>query len=137
MTITFDADAIKLANLFESITKVPVKHLGLFKDMQFFVVPEGNVGKALGKNKEHLLRLEKLLNRKIKIVEHSPDVRQFIANLILPNRVDSIVEENGIVTLSSNDVKTKGLIIGAKAQNLRKYEEITKEFFPIQEIKVV
>ncbi|MFH1173948.1 MAG: NusA-like transcription termination signal-binding factor [archaeon] len=137
MTITFTAEDIKLVNMFEHVTGCTVKHVCMFKDMQTFVVGEGEMGKALGKKGENVQKLERLLNKKIKVVEYSTDVRKFVANLILPNKVQSIVQEDDLIILSSDDVKTKGLVIGAKAQNLRQYEVITQKFFPIREIRVV
>ena len=137
MSITFTADDIQLVSVFEKLTHCSVRHVCMFKDMQTFVVNEGEMGKALGKKGENVQKLEKLLGKKIKIVEYSPDVLKFVANLILPNKVQNIVQEEDLIILSSDDVKTKGLIIGAKAQNLRQYEVITQKFFPIREIRVV
>jgi len=70
-------------------------------------------------------------------VEFNNDMVKFIANLIYPYRVESIVANDKIVTITDQDPKTKGLIIGAKAQNLRMYESVVKKYFEIEEIKVV
>ena len=62
---------------------------------------------------------------------------KFIANLLYPYRVNSITLDGKTVTIQDEDTKTKGLIIGSKAQNLRFYEGIVKKYFEIEEIKVV
>jgi N utilization substance protein A len=138
MKIKYDLQFIKIINLFENITHAQVKDCLYFKDILLFIVKEGDMGKALGKQKSNALRLERMFNKKIKIVEFNPEVLQFTVNLISPLKVDRINEEEGIITLSSSDSKTKGLLIGAQAQNLRNYEAIVKKYFEnIKEIKVV
>ena len=138
MKIKYDLQFIKFINLFENVTGAQVKDCFFFKEILTFVVNEGEMGKALGKKKANAMKLERMLNRKIKIVEFNPDVLQFTGNLISPLKADSITEEEGIVTMSSNDEKTKGLLIGAKAQNLRAYEAIVQKYFEnIKELKVV
>ena len=45
-------------------------------------------------------------------------------------------EEGGIVFLDPKDLKTRGLLIGRGASNLRFFEAIVKRYFPIDELKV-
>lgn len=134
---TYDVELIKTINLFEKVTKARVKDALYMKELLTFIVFEGDMFKALGKNLENLKRMESMLKRKIKIVEFNSDMIKFITNLLYPYKVDSISVEGKIVTIKDEDTKTKGLIIGAKAQNLRQYESIVKKYFDIEEIKVV
>ncbi|GIU69935.1 MAG: hypothetical protein KatS3mg002_1171 [Candidatus Woesearchaeota archaeon] len=134
---TYDVDLIKTINLFENITKARVKDAFYMKELLTFIVFEGDMFKALGKNLENLKKIESMLKKKIKIVEFSNDLIKFITNLLYPYRVDSVTLDGKIVTIKDEDKKTKGLIIGAKAQNLRIYESIVKKYFDIEEIKVV
>jgi len=137
MTIKLDTQTLKSIALFENITRAKVKDCFEVNDKPTFVVEEGELGKALGKNKSNLHRLEGLFKKRLKIVEYSPDVEQFIVNLIKPIRILEISTEDKIITIKGVDSETKGLIIGARAQNLRKTEEIAKKYFDIEEIKVV
>ncbi|MFA5796859.1 MAG: NusA-like transcription termination signal-binding factor [Candidatus Woesearchaeota archaeon] len=132
----YDVELIKIINLFEQITHARVKDAFYMKDLLTFVVYEGDMFKALGKNLEHLHRIETLLKRKVKIVEFNTDLIRFITNLLYPYKVQEIKEDGHIVTITDSDMKTKGLIIGAKAQNLRAYESIVKKYFDVEEIKV-
>ena len=59
-----------------------------------------------------------------------------MANLITPLKAKDIKLDNRIVTINGADTKTKGLLIGRSAQNLRNYENIVKRYFDIDEIKV-
>jgi len=133
----YDLELIKIINLFENITKARVKDAFYMKEVLTFIVFEGDMFKALGKNLVNLHRIEELLKKKVKIVEFNNDLVKFTANLIFPYKVKSITVEDKIVTIIDDDTKTKGLIIGAKAQNLRQYESVVKKYFDIEEIKVV
>lgn len=134
----YDAELIRKINLFEKITGSKIKGAFTFRDKLTFMVENGQLGKALGKNKQKLFKLEKLLNQQIRIIEFDDDMLQFIQNVIAPLRVVKISEEDGIVTIVGPDTKTKGLMIGSKAKNLRETEKIVQKYFPeLKEIKVV
>jgi len=128
---------IKIINMFEEVTHARVKDAFYIKEVLTFIVFEGDKFKALGKNLSNLHRIEQMLQKKIKIVEFDGDLIKFITNLIYPYRVESIVQNDKVITITDPDSKTKGLLIGAKAQNLRMYEGIVKKYFDIGEIKVV
>ncbi|NQU98618.1 NusA-like transcription termination signal-binding factor [Candidatus Woesearchaeota archaeon] len=138
MSVKYDLDLIRHINLFEKITRINVKECFYFKEKLTFMVNQGLMMKALGKNKMHLLKLEKLLSKQIRIIEYNENLLQFIQNLIAPLKVVKISEEDGVVTIIGPDTKTKGLMIGSKAKNLRETEEIVQKYFPeLKEIKVV
>jgi len=139
MSVKYDTELIGQINLFEKITRTSVKECFFFKEKQTFMVQAGQMNKALGKNKVNLIKLEKLFNKQLRIIEFHSELLRFIQNLIAPLRCTKISEdEPGIVTIIGPDTKTKGLMIGSKAKNLRETEEITKKYFPeLQEIKVV
>jgi transcription termination/antitermination protein NusA len=138
MALKLDTELIRLISLFEKITRSKVRDCFYFKDKLVFMVEKGEMPKALGKNKGNIFKIEKLVKKKIKIMEYSSEMLQFIINLFAPLKVQDINEEENIVTITGPDTKTKGLMIGAQAQNLRAYETIAKQYFPqLEEIKVV
>ena len=138
MALKLDTELIRLISLFEKITISKVRDCFYFKDKLVFMVEKGEMPKALGKNKGNIFKIEKLVKKKIKIMEYSSEMLQFIINLFAPLKVQDINEEENIVTITGPDTKTKGLMIGAQAQNLRAYETIAKQYFPqLEEIKVV
>jgi transcription termination/antitermination protein NusA len=136
MKVKFDASTIKLMNLFESITSARLKDC-IPGERMIFIVEQGEMGKAIGKAGSTIRRVEQTLNRKIKIVEFNPDVKEFVRNLISPHNVEQITFENGTVTLQGGDVATKSMIIGRNAHNLRAHEAIVKRYFDIHEIRVI
>jgi len=52
-------------------------------------------------------------------------------------KVVDIKQEEKVVVLTAADTKTRGILIGRQAQNLRNFEKIVKKYFDIDEIKVV
>jgi transcription termination/antitermination protein NusA len=138
MKIKYDVSHMKFMSFFESITKAKLKDCFVDKNnMLVFVVEQNNIAKAIGKNGSNVKTINEKLNRKIKIVEFNPQIESFVANLISPLKAKDISFENKILTISSVDTKTRGLLIGRNAQNLRNYENTVKRYFDINEIKVI
>ena len=134
------ADLMKFMSMFESVTKVGLKDCFVDEstDTLTFIVSPGKVGKALGKSASNIRTLEKRLNRRVKIAEYSEDVKTFIKSLLLPLRVEHISEiEEGVYQIEAPDHKTRGVIIGRSAVNLRNLEKNVRRFFDVKEIKVV
>lgn len=129
---------MKIMSLFEKTTKVHLKDC--FEDNSdrlVFVVKEHRVGKAVGKKAVHVKKLEKLLNRKIKIVGFTPNLIQFVKNLIYPLKLRGIEEKGKTIVLEGKDTQTKAMLIGKNGQNLKNYTDIVKRYFDIKEIKVI
>lgn len=130
-------------SLFEKITRSKVKDA--FDDevqgKMIFVVSPGQLMRAVGKQATNIKKLEQKFGKKIKVFEYNEDVLRFIQNAIYPLKVQSAerdIDNENIIILKSDDVKTKGLLIGRNASNLRNLEEIVKRYFPnLEEIKVV
>lgn len=135
--ITYSPELIKLRALFETFTKANLKDC--FYDqhnMLVFVVDAGEMAKAIGRNGSNVKRLENGLKRKIKIVEFAPTADAFLRNLIMPLRANNIIHEEEQMTIVADESKTRGLLIGRAASNLRNYENTMQRYFKIREIKV-
>ena len=125
-------------SLFEKLTRAKLKDCFLDQNgVLVFIVEDGDIAKALGKQGRTAKMVTEKFKRKIKIAEYSTDLIKFIKNLILPYRVDEISQDGNIVVLKGEDVQVKGLLIGKNGKNLRNYESIAKRYFPgLEEIKV-
>lgn len=133
--IKYDMDVMKFFSLFESLTGAKLKDC-IFNGSILFIVNEGEIGKAIGKNGSNVKRIIGLLKKNIKIVEFSPDVVQFIANLIYPLKPTEIKNEDGIVNVICPDMKTRGLLIGRDRVHINFVSDVVKRFFDVREIKV-
>lgn len=138
MSIVYDTELIKIRSLFEKITRTTVKDC--FNDNNgklTFVVAKGMIRKALGPKNTNLFKFQDAIKKKIRIIEYNEDVDKFIRNIYHPIPIAEITEEEGVYIISSADYKTRGLLIGRNASNLRNAESLAKRLFPaIKEIKV-
>ena len=135
--IIYDEKIMKFMSIFESITKASLKDCINQESIIIFVVQPNEIGKAIGAKGANVRRLENLLNKRIKIVEFDQEPVSFIKNMIYPLQVKEIKEEDGIFILTPVDLKTRGMLIGRNAINLRAYESVAKRYFPLKELKVV
>ncbi len=132
-------ELMKIMALFESVTHVSLKDCFIDESnkMLTFIVPEGQIGKAVGKGASNVKKLELKLKRKVKIAEFSKDISKFIKGLLFPLKVVDVVEiDEGVYQVEPADIKTRGMIIGRSAANLRNLEKIVSRFYEIKEIKV-
>jgi len=137
LKVKFDVNILKYMSFFEKITRSKLKDCFEQNEMIVFVVDIGFLAKAIGKNAQNLQKLKGLLNRKIKIVEFNPHILKFIKNYVWPNKVNDITIEDKTVTIEGGDTKSKGLIIGRNAMNLRNLEQVVRRYFEVDEIKVI
>ncbi len=136
--IKYSGELMKFISLFENITRARVKDC-FFDDygQLFFVVEEGEISKAIGKKGSNVKKMENMIKRKFRIVEFSNNVLEFIRNLIYPIKPKEIEEINKAIEIKGLDVKTKGLLIGRNAINIKNYEKIIKRYFNIGGLKVI
>ena len=134
--IKYDSDLMKLMALFESISGAKVKD-AIANDKVTFVIEENDMGKAIGKNGMNIKKMEHMLKKKIKLVEFSNDVVQFVRNIIHPIEVQNIEYDNGVVTISGKDTGTKSMLIGREHQNLNHTADLVKRYFDVKAIKVI
>lgn len=133
--VKFDSEVIKLMTLFESMTGAKVKDC-IANEKFIFIIEENEMGKAIGKNGVNVKRVESKLKKKIKLVEFSNDVLQFVRNIIYPIQAD-IKQENGSITIYGKDTGTRAMLIGREKQNINYLTNIIKRYFDVKEIKVV
>lgn len=134
--IKFDTELIRSVSRIQEITRVPVRDCIDLEGQFLVIVEEGKAAKAIGKKGANVRRLENDFNRKIKIIEFNPEPSQFIRNLVAPQKVNDVVIDGEVMTLTPADTKTRGQLIGRSGSNLRTLESIIKRYFPIKEIKV-
>ncbi len=123
---------------FEKLTRSRLKDFIETETKMFFIVDKGFLRKALGPEMKNVRKLEEAFKKKIKIIEYSDDVLRFTMNVLAPLKVVDIKEDDGIIIITGPDQKTKGLMIGARAANLRMFESIVQKYFSeIKELKVI
>ena len=127
--------SIQQINLFENVTGAKVKDC-INDEELIFIIEEGNIKKALGKDNANIKKLESLLKKNIKLIAYSRDVIKFVINLIYPIKPDNIDLKDDVIYITINDAKLKGRVYGRGRERLKKLELIIKKYFNIKEIKI-
>lgn len=135
--LILNQETMGLSSLMERITKAKVKDCFTAEEGTiYFVVAPGELGKAIGKGASNIKRLQHELQRKIRVIEYSDNVVEFVKNIIYPLRVQSVKEEQDTVVIQETNKKAKSLLIGRQGRNLKLINRAVKRFFP-HEIKVI
>ncbi len=137
MTITFTTETIRLLTLFENVTNVPVRDCFIDNGVIYYIVEEGKIGLAIGKDGASIKKVEKVIGKKVKVFEYSSDPESFVKNIIpqckeinIINQDDKLIVE---IKVSKND---RGFVIGRGGEKIKIYKEILKRVHNISDIQV-
>lgn len=134
--IKYDSDSMSLMALFESLTGAKVKDC-IVNEKVIFIIEENEMGKAIGKSGANIKMVEGKLKKKVKLVEFSSDLLQFVKNMAYPAGVADVTHDGGIVTIRGKDTSSKAMLIGRERQSISHLSDIVKRYFSVREIKVV
>jgi len=110
--------------LAEKVTKVPVMDC-IELDGRITFIVDGHLGKAIGRDAKNIKRLEKLMKKEVRFVEHTSDRKSFISNLFKPYRVSDVELSDDIVRVEVNP-DDKGKAIGKNGRNINILREIAR-----------
>ena len=138
MTLRLSTDDIRFINVFESYTGAKVRDcITTDAEKIIVVVEKGQMGLAIGRGGSNIKRLRRILRKEVEVVEHSPDLREFIENVLRPICVRGvkIVERDGkkcvYVAFPS---KEKGIAIGKNGQRIKKLKLLLKRNQDIDDV---
>lgn len=141
-SIKLTMDQMRKISLFQNITKVTPRDCidDEKQDRLIFVVNEGKMGLAIGKNGSNIKSLQNLLKRNIELVEYFNDPIKFLKNLLnakLVNEVKISKRADGspqaIVLVNPNN---KGLVVGRAGRNAEKARLLAKRYFDIPSVVI-
>lgn len=139
MKLTLDTDTIRLITLFENITHAPVKDCLVDEENNtvYFIVDEGKIGIAIGKNGNSVKYAEKIIGKTIKLFEFSSDVMTFVKKIIPQAVAIKLRNDDGKTTVEVNiDRKSRPIVIGRGGRNLKIYRELFKRNHGIDDLVV-
>ncbi|MEW5936301.1 MAG: NusA-like transcription termination signal-binding factor [Candidatus Thermoplasmatota archaeon] len=137
--ITITQDTLGAIALFERITRTTVVDCIDSEDKIVFIVRQGEVKTAVGKDGDNVLRLFKRFNKNIQIVEFSHDPAEFVRNVFYGYKVQKveIEQRNNIIHATVTvDPKEKAKAIGKAGKNLRLMRNIINRHHNIQSVSV-
>ena len=134
MKVTLDTEAIKTISLFQSITGANVKDCSETEDEMYFVVSEGEYGLVVGKDGSKIKYAENVFKKSIKIFEYSPDLGQFVKNLI-PEAQDISIKDNSIrVRIKPSD---RAKVIGKGGSRVKVLAAFVARLHDVEDFKVL
>lgn len=139
--VKYTNEDLQLLKIFTVFGNVEVKDL--VKDEKFnrifVVVKKGDVGKAVGKNGWLVNSAKKVAGKDIIVVEYSDNLEEFVRGL-LGNVSRAEIKQNegqeGKVLILQVPQEEKGLVIGARGQNIEKIKLLTKRYFNVSRVLV-
>ena len=137
MTVVLTTETIKLMNLFETITHIPVKDCLIENNMVYFLVEEGTIRKAIGANGISVKTFKSLVKKDVKVYEYSKDLLKFIKNLI-PQARDVRIKTEGdnVIAEVKIDKSAKPIVMGRNGRNIKVIKEFLKRNHKIKDLIV-
>lgn len=139
MKLTFDTEAIRLITLFENMTHAPVKDCLIDDDTNtiYFVIEEGKIGIAIGKNGNSVKHAEHVIGKTIKLFEFSGDIVSFVKKIIPQATAIKVRNEDGKVTIEVRvEKKNRPLVIGRGGRNLKICKELFKRNHKVDDLSI-
>ena len=135
--IRLTAESIQYIALFENMTRAKILDCIPEEERLVYVVKQGDMGLAIGRNGENINRVKKTLDKPIELVEYSDEPVTFLKNAFGPVSVSSvnIINKNG-KRLAYVEVpnKEKGLAIGRNGKNIEKVKMLARRHHNIEDV---
>ncbi|HWR25898.1 MAG TPA: NusA-like transcription termination signal-binding factor [Methanosarcina sp.] len=135
--IRLTAESIQYIALFENITRAKILDCIPEEERLVYVVKQGDMGLAIGKNGENINRVKKAIDKPIELVEYSEDPGTFIKNAFGPVSVSSvniINKNNKRLAYVEVPNKEKGLAIGRNGKNIEKVKMLARRHHDIEDV---
>jgi N utilization substance protein A len=136
--VTYDTDMLRAINMFESITGVDTLEAVIKDDEAYFVVPEGKAGMAIGKGGKVIQKVQRKLDKDVKVYEYSDNIGKFLNNLLPADiRGVDIEEEEDEKTVEINvSRENKGRVVGKNGSKIESVREILERTHNVDEVTV-
>ncbi|MFH1247262.1 MAG: NusA-like transcription termination signal-binding factor [Candidatus Micrarchaeota archaeon] len=137
MANVLDSNSLELMKVFEQRTGAKVADVVEDKNTVVFIVEEGQIGRAIGKQGSTLARLRESFSPKIvEVIEDAPDARSMIDKTLRGAIIRNVENSNNHVVISV-DSQTRGVAIGKNGSNIKKLKIALKRKFGIEDAKIL
>ena len=141
-SIKLTTDEMRLMSLFQSRTKVTARDC--LDDQRYdriiFVVNEGNMGLAIGKNGSNIKSLSNILKRNIELVEFFDDPSKFLKHIFNSKFINEIKltekADGSSQAIVLVDASKKGLVVGREGRNAERARLLAKRYFDISNVLI-
>ena len=96
-----------------------------------YIIKQGNMGYAIGRNGDNIKKLNRVLGKRIEMVEYNEVRETFIQNMFRPAEVSEVTipADAGPVHVVMANRSNLGLAIGKGGANIEKVRLLIKRFF--------
>jgi len=139
MKIKFDTETIRLITLFENVTGASVRDCLIDEKnkMVYFVIEEGDMGIAIGKNGSSVKNVEKIIGKSVKLFEFSKDIVKFIKAAVHGVTDIKIRNESEKVIVEIKVGKgNRALAIGRSGKNIKIVKDLIQRNYGINNLVV-
>ena len=133
MKLTLDEHAIKSISFFQNLTGSSVIDCISENGDLYFVVASGHYGLSVGKGGSKIRNAEKIFKKSIRIFEYSPDMKQFIKNMVPEAQEISINEKSVEIKIKPQD-RTR--VIGRGGKNIKIMNRFLERLFGVAAMRV-
>lgn len=140
MAATLSLEDIQLLNMLETRTGAQGIDVVRTEDKIIFVVSPGHAGKAIGKGRENLRRMEREFGKSVDVVETAETLEAFAHNAFKPAllRTVEVKEDNGNKKVFIKvDATQRGLAIGRNGETIKKARVLMQRRFGVADVKIV
>jgi len=137
--ITFSNENMQYINMASKVTKTTIINCVINDENLIFIVNNGQLGAAIGKDAKNLKKLRNLFKKNIKFVEYDQDKKKFIENLCKPYKVNQITFEGtdeNIVAKIEVDQSEKSKIIGKGGKNIEIIRGLAQRHHSIKDVQI-
>jgi len=140
MRVTLSDEARQYIALLEDVTDVAARDCIVDEefDRVVFLVPAGEMGRAIGPGGRRVKRLEERVGRSVELVEDADRPEDFVANALAPAAVHNVTvsENDTTVAYAEVDSQDTGVAIGADGRNIRLARELARRHFDIDDVEL-
>lgn len=123
-------------SLFEKKTGSVVKDCIIDNQDITFIVKEGSMGLAIGKNGAVIKRIKSEFGKEIHVYEYSKDPVKFLTNLFYPIKIEKIEIDNKCAKVYI-DVSQKKRAIGKGGKKIKNVKNIISRHNDIDDVKIL
>ena len=127
--------SLQYLTIFESVTSTMSKDCIEIDDVVVFIVDKGKLGLAIGRGSKKLYEMQRILQKRVKIVEFGPE-KIFIKNLFKPYTVDGLEisdaqDGSSRTAIVIPKIEDKGRMIGKNGKNLNLIRRVVRRYYDI------
>ncbi|MEA2035507.1 MAG: NusA-like transcription termination signal-binding factor [Euryarchaeota archaeon] len=100
-------------------------------DRVIYIIRKGDMGFAIGKRGENIRQMQRVLGKRVEMVEEASDLNMFIGNILKPACLSSVSvdDESGKIKILVERKRDLGIAIGKGGSNVEKVRLLCKRFF--------